>query len=239
MATELASFVSEYGVSVVGGCCGSTPEHIRELVARVGAASRAQVTPDVEPRLASSMHAIDLRQQPAPLLIGERVNAQGSRAIKRLLLADDYDGILGIATDAGRRRRARARPVRRGHRAQRRGGADADGRQDAADEHRCATRHRQHRRRRHQGGARGVSGSRHRQQRQPRERTGALRRGAAVGARPRRLRHRADHRRAGHGAHRRSQARDRAPDPRPRARRLRPDSGPADLRCAHLHARHR
>src|SRR5579864_6298270 len=49
------------------------------------------------PRLASSMRAIDLRQQPAPLLIGERVNAQGSRAIKRLLLADDYDGILGIA----------------------------------------------------------------------------------------------------------------------------------------------
>jgi len=97
MATELASFVSEYGVSVVGGCCGSTPEHIRELVARVGAVSRAQVTPDLEPRLASSMHAIELRQQPAPLLIGERVNAQGSRAIKRLLLADDYDGILGIA----------------------------------------------------------------------------------------------------------------------------------------------
>ncbi len=97
MATELASFVSEYGVSVVGGCCGSTPEHIRELVTHVRAATRAQVSPNVEPRLASSMHAIDLRQQPAPLLIGERVNAQGSRAIKRLLLADDYDGILGIA----------------------------------------------------------------------------------------------------------------------------------------------
>src|ERR1700722_9901315 len=97
MATELASFVSEYGVSIVGGCCGSTNEHIRELVTHVRAATRAQVSPDVEPRLASSMHAIDLRQQPAPLLIGERVNAQGSRAIKRLLLADDYDGILGIA----------------------------------------------------------------------------------------------------------------------------------------------
>ena len=43
------------------------------------------------------MRAIDLHQQQAPLLIGERVNAQGSRAVKRLLLADDYDGILGIA----------------------------------------------------------------------------------------------------------------------------------------------
>ncbi len=98
MATELASFVHEYGVNIVGGCCGSTNEHIRELVQRVGAAPRAKREAiDTEPRLASSMHAIELRQQPAPLLIGERVNAQGSRAVKRLLLADDYDGILGVA----------------------------------------------------------------------------------------------------------------------------------------------
>jgi 5-methyltetrahydrofolate--homocysteine methyltransferase len=98
MATELASFVHEYGVSIVGGCCGSTNDHIRELVERVGAAPRASHTAiDVEPRLASSMRATELRQQPAPLLIGERVNAQGSRAVKRLLLADDYDGILGVA----------------------------------------------------------------------------------------------------------------------------------------------
>jgi 5-methyltetrahydrofolate--homocysteine methyltransferase len=98
MATELASFVHEYGVNIVGGCCGSTNEHIHELVARVRAAPRGSRTAlDDEPRLASSMHAIELRQQPAPLLIGERVNAQGSRAVKRLLLADDYDGILGVA----------------------------------------------------------------------------------------------------------------------------------------------
>ncbi|MGA7989667.1 MAG: methionine synthase [Candidatus Dormiibacterota bacterium] len=98
MATELASFVHEYGVNIVGGCCGSTNEHIRELVQRVAAAPRAKREAlDTEPRLASSMHAIELRQQPAPLLIGERVNAQGSRAVKRLLLADDYDGILGVA----------------------------------------------------------------------------------------------------------------------------------------------
>ena len=98
MADELGSFVHEYGVNIVGGCCGSTPEHIRELVARVRATPRgARTTIDDEPRLASSMHAIELRQQPPPLLIGERVNAQGSRAVKRLLLADDYDGVLGVA----------------------------------------------------------------------------------------------------------------------------------------------
>ncbi len=98
MAQELASFVHEYGVNIVGGCCGSTPEHIRELVARVRSGPRAsRATVDSEPRLASSMHAIELRQQPPPLLIGERVNAQGSRAVKRMLLADDYDGVLGVA----------------------------------------------------------------------------------------------------------------------------------------------
>ena len=98
MAQELASFVHEYGVDIVGGCCGSTPEHIRELVAQVRSAPRgSRTTIDGEPRLASSMHAIELRQQPPPLLIGERVNAQGSRAVKRLLLADDYDGVLGVA----------------------------------------------------------------------------------------------------------------------------------------------
>jgi 5-methyltetrahydrofolate--homocysteine methyltransferase len=98
MASELASFVREYGVNIVGGCCGSTNDHIRELVQHVGAVQRApRESLDTAPRLASSMHAIELHQQPAPLLIGERVNAQGSRAVKRLLLADDYDGILGVA----------------------------------------------------------------------------------------------------------------------------------------------
>src|ERR1700722_13406030 len=98
MASELASFVREYGVNIVGGGCGSTTDHIRGLVEHVGAVQRTERTsPDTAPRLASSMHAIELHQQPAPLLIGERVNAQGSRAVKRLLLADDYDGILGVA----------------------------------------------------------------------------------------------------------------------------------------------
>src|SRR5579863_7996370 len=70
MATELASFVREYGVNIVGGCCGSTNDHIRELVERVGAVQRAPRTSlDTAPRLASAMHATELHQQPAPLLI--------------------------------------------------------------------------------------------------------------------------------------------------------------------------
>ncbi|MBV9099624.1 MAG: methionine synthase [Candidatus Dormibacteraeota bacterium] len=97
MADQLARFVHEQGVSIVGGCCGSTPGHIRELVSRVRSIPRADRHVDTRPRLASAMRAYDLRQQPAPLLIGERVNAQGSRAVKRLLLADDYDGVLAVA----------------------------------------------------------------------------------------------------------------------------------------------
>ena len=109
MATELASFVREYGVNIVGGCCGSTNEHIRELVKHVGAVRRAPRARSLDTaRLASSMHAIELHQQPAPLLIGERVNAQGSRAVKRLLLADDYDGILGVARTRSKAVRTRS-----------------------------------------------------------------------------------------------------------------------------------
>ncbi|HET9050725.1 MAG TPA: methionine synthase [Candidatus Dormibacteraeota bacterium] len=100
MADELARFVRESGVNAVGGCCGTIPEHIRELASRVaGMAPRPRDDVDDEPRLASAIRSVTLRQQPAPLLIGERVNAQGSRRMKELLLADDYDGILSIARD--------------------------------------------------------------------------------------------------------------------------------------------
>jgi 5-methyltetrahydrofolate--homocysteine methyltransferase len=100
MAEALEGFVREIGVNVVGGCCGTTPEHVGELVARVGGtAPRPREDVDDAPRLASSIRSVALHQVPAPLLIGERVNAQGSRRMKRLLLAEDYDGILGIARE--------------------------------------------------------------------------------------------------------------------------------------------
>ncbi len=99
MAEELEKFVREVGVNAVGGCCGTTPEHIRELVARVAGIVPRDREVDDAPRLASSIRGMALLQEPRPLLIGERVNAQGSRAMKRLLLADDYDGVLGVARD--------------------------------------------------------------------------------------------------------------------------------------------
>jgi 5-methyltetrahydrofolate--homocysteine methyltransferase len=100
-ATELADaheeFVTKFGVSIVGGCCGTTPDHLRAVVERVWGRQPLHREPPRVPRVASAMTAFDLKQDPAPTIIGERVNSQGSRAIKRMLLADDYDGVLEVA----------------------------------------------------------------------------------------------------------------------------------------------
>ena len=69
--------------------------------------------------------ATPLVQEPRPTMVGERVNSQGSRKAKELLLADDYDGLVQIAEDQVAGRRARARPLRRADRAHRRGRTDA------------------------------------------------------------------------------------------------------------------
>ena len=96
LARELAAFVREFGVNVVGGCCGSTPAHITELRAQIEAIGRPGRLP--EPKgvqwAASAMTAISLEQEPRPLLVGERINSQGSRKMKRLLLEDNYDEIV-------------------------------------------------------------------------------------------------------------------------------------------------
>jgi len=100
MATALSEFVKDFGVRIVGGCCGTTPEHLTAIVKAVREAERvAQPVNRSQhvPRVSSAMRAITLHQDPPPLLVGERVNSQGSRKVKRLLLADDYDGILEVA----------------------------------------------------------------------------------------------------------------------------------------------
>ncbi|MEP6989807.1 MAG: homocysteine S-methyltransferase family protein, partial [bacterium] len=100
MATMLREFVEEFGVRIVGGCCGTTPEHLAAIVQAVHAVAPPSHTQHArEARVSSAMRATTLRQEPAPLLVGERVNAQGSRKVKRLLLADDYEGILEVARE--------------------------------------------------------------------------------------------------------------------------------------------
>jgi 5-methyltetrahydrofolate--homocysteine methyltransferase len=119
MAEMLGQFVRDYGVRIVGGCCGTTPEHLQEIAAAaraVGVPPRRHDTPDATkdhhhertgdgaitrdgPKVSSALRAISLVQDPPPLLVGERVNSQGSRKVKRLLLADDYEGILEVARE--------------------------------------------------------------------------------------------------------------------------------------------
>jgi 5-methyltetrahydrofolate--homocysteine methyltransferase len=100
MAGMLKEFVQDFGVRIVGGCCGTTPEHLAAIVSAVHSTTPAVLPPHSREALVSSaMRATTLRQEPAPLLVGERVNAQGSRKVKRLLLADDYEGILEVARE--------------------------------------------------------------------------------------------------------------------------------------------
>jgi len=99
MARELGAFVADFGVHAIGGCCGTTPAHIAAFVAAVaGKCGRPLETKPLQ-FAASSMTATALKQDGSPLLVGERINSQGSRKIKRLLLEDKYDDIVLVARE--------------------------------------------------------------------------------------------------------------------------------------------
>ncbi len=96
-ASAMRDFVRDFGVAFVGGCCGTTPDHIRALrEAVLGLASRP-VT-GVLPAAASSLYsAVPFVQEPRPLIVGERTNAQGSKAFRDRLEADDIEGMVAVA----------------------------------------------------------------------------------------------------------------------------------------------
>jgi len=99
LAATLGEFVERYGVGIVGGCCGTTPAHIAAIRERVAGRVPAQRPAPGPPQLSSMMTSTPLVQEPRPTLVGERVNSQGSRRAKELLLADDYDGLVQVAED--------------------------------------------------------------------------------------------------------------------------------------------
>lgn len=96
-ADKVASFVLDHGVGIVGGCCGTEPKHLAAVVARVGGAPapRREACRDAE--VASLYQAVSLRQAPAPLIVGERCNATGSKKFRERMLEDDLDGMVAIA----------------------------------------------------------------------------------------------------------------------------------------------
>ncbi|MFU8829777.1 MAG: homocysteine S-methyltransferase family protein, partial [Phycisphaerales bacterium] len=101
----IEKYVRECGVSLVGGCCGTTPEHIRALAEMIGGRKRVEI--EKEPRraqVASLYSAVDSRQDQSFLIVGERMNASGSRKFKRLLEEEDWDGMMSLAREQVRER---------------------------------------------------------------------------------------------------------------------------------------
>src|SRR5215467_12097948 len=99
LAATLGEFVERYGVGIVGGCCGTTPEHITAIRERIGGRAPGERPAPGPIEISSMMTSTPLVQEPRPTLVGERVNSQGSKKAKELLLADDYDGLVQVAED--------------------------------------------------------------------------------------------------------------------------------------------
>jgi len=105
LATALAGFVREYGLAMVGGCCGTTPEHIRAVVDAVSAIpEHERGVRDVrqEPGASSLYTAVPFKQDLSVLMIGERTNANGSKAFREAMLAEDHQACIEIARDQTR-----------------------------------------------------------------------------------------------------------------------------------------
>ncbi|GAA3100486.1 methionine synthase [Streptomyces rectiviolaceus] len=102
-APELAdaqeTFVREYGLSLVGGCCGTTPEHLRQVVERVRGVETTRREPRPEPGAASLYQTVPFRQDTAYMAIGERTNANGSKKFREAMLEARWDDCVEMARD--------------------------------------------------------------------------------------------------------------------------------------------
>ncbi len=99
LAEHLSRFVTEYGVQVVGGCCGTTPEHMAHVVKAVRPLTPAHRSPVLEPAVASIYSSTTYQQDRSVLLIGERTNANGSKKFRDAMLEGDWDTCVGIGRD--------------------------------------------------------------------------------------------------------------------------------------------
>ncbi|MDA3907451.1 MAG: methionine synthase [Sulfurimonas sp.] len=90
-------FLAFDGVSFLGGCCGTTPQHIRALTNKVSNIVPKAPSGSHKNSIASLFNTVPLMQEPAPLLVGERSNATGSKAFRELLLEENYEGTLSVA----------------------------------------------------------------------------------------------------------------------------------------------
>ncbi len=95
-------FVEKYGVRVVGGCCGTRPEHLCAVVNALRGSIPANRMIQRTAKVASLFNAVSLRQQPAPALVGERTNANGARQFKDLLVNNDWEGMTSMGREQAR-----------------------------------------------------------------------------------------------------------------------------------------
>ncbi len=99
LAEHLHRFVTEFGVSAVGGCCGTTPAHLAAVVERCRGAVPAVRSPVYEPAAASIYTSVPFKQDTSFLVVGERTNANGSKAFREAMLAGDWDTCVAMARD--------------------------------------------------------------------------------------------------------------------------------------------
>jgi 5-methyltetrahydrofolate--homocysteine methyltransferase len=99
-ADAIRRFIEEDGVSIVGGCCGTTPEHIAELAKVVDGRAPMKRALEAWPRGATSLYSTsEFRQDNSYLIVGERTNTNGSRKFKQLVEAQDFDGMVSMARE--------------------------------------------------------------------------------------------------------------------------------------------
>jgi 5-methyltetrahydrofolate--homocysteine methyltransferase len=95
----LSHFVKDLGVQIVGGCCGTTQEHIRQLVSAVGNLTPASRSIEFVPGATSLYQAVPFATDPPPILIGERTNANGSKLFRDLLVKEDWEGMVAMGRE--------------------------------------------------------------------------------------------------------------------------------------------
>lgn len=99
LADAQEAFVTDYGLSLIGGCCGTTPEHLRQVVERARDLTPAVRDPRPEPGAASLYQTVPFRQDTSYLAIGERTNANGSKKFREAMLEARWDDCVEMARD--------------------------------------------------------------------------------------------------------------------------------------------
>ena len=92
-------FVTQYGINICGGCCGTRADHLAAVVKRVKDLKPVKRVVKTEARVSSLFNAVEVHQKPAPAMIGERTNANGAKKFREYLLADDFDGMVAMGKD--------------------------------------------------------------------------------------------------------------------------------------------